>query len=504
MRLGFRFISLILLFHCHVKAPKQNLFDPTSLAGGSAAVLLGLGLADELKITSRYQSSDYPTFVKTEYLDLDLSEPVANFFTKANFKISDPYQNDLILRDVFPLTDTKIRILFSVSSRSEWREPVILSITKPSGLIDTVFFGKQLEFRFPYARYFGSISEPKGYISTSALPDGRVILVGGVSPTNLTLATVEIWNPETGVSKVLTPLNQSLVGSAICIQNNGNIIVSGGKTVSGNVTAEEQISNKIYSIDPVSESVIELPIVMQRRRFGHTMVCLNQGGLVLSGGQFKVGTDPGAIASDHELISLTSNTSTLLTGASNFPLGIFFHTAEYDEIKSRILFFGGRDRLDAFGLFSNTIYSLNTNSFVLTALSVTFPTARSNVTQVKMPNGDRVLLGGMNREGTGTKAIESWNENKAETTSLGFTSRFKNGSGIVRFSDEQVIFTGGVDTFYKSGILELYDHYERKNFIIDTMMMPRSEHSAVLTNKGIVIFGDSALLDQRVEVYGKD
>ncbi|XDD48419.1 kelch-like protein [Leptospira sp. WS39.C2] len=504
MRLGFSLISIVLILHCNVKAPNQNFFDPTTMVGGSAVVLLGLGIGEDLKITTRYKQNDYPTFVKTEYLDLDLSAPFANYFTKSNFKISEPYQNDLILRDVFPLTDSKLRVLFSVSSRSEWREPIVISISKPDGLTESSFIGKQLEFRFPYPRYFGTISEAKGYITTSMLNDGRIILVGGVNPSGVTRPTIEIWDPETGQSNVLPSLNESLMGLAICVQTNGKVIVSGGKSVVGNVSADTQISNKIYSIDPVSETVTELPFTLQKRRYGHTMVCLNQGDILVSGGQFKVGSDPTAITDDHEILSLTNNSSTLLGGSSIFPIGMLLHSAEYDVAKERVLFYGGRDRLDQYAIFSNTIYSISTSSFILSTLPAPFATARSNVTSIKMPNNDRVLFGGMNREATGSKAIESWNENKSTATSLGFTSRFKNGSAIVRFSDEQIFYTGGVDTYYKSGMLELYDHYERKNFIVDTMMLPRSEHSAHLTTKGIVIFGDSSLVDNRVEVYGKD
>ncbi|TGL02050.1 kelch repeat-containing protein [Leptospira levettii] len=504
MRLGFNLISIIFVLHCNVKAPNQNVFDPTNIVGSSAVALLGLGLGDELTITSRYKQNDYPIFVKTEYLDLDLSAPAANYFSKANFKISDPYQNDLILRDVFPLSDSRLRVLFSVSSRSEWREPVLLSITKPETMNEFSFPGKQFEFRFPYPRFYGSISEAKGKITTSILNDGRIILVGGINPSGATLSTVEIWDPETGVSKLLPSLNEGMTGLSICVQKTGKVFVSGGKTVAGNVSASTQISDKIYSIDPSSETVTELSFRMVRRRFGHSMVCLGDGSILVSGGQFQVGVDPSAITKDHEVISLAGNSSVLLDGSSDFPIGIIFHATEYDEANSRILYFGGRDRIDPYAFFSNTIYTINTNNFSLTSLLGNFATARSNVTNLKMPNMDRVLFGGMNREGTGSKAIESWNESLSSTTSLGFTSRFKNGSAIVRFSDEQVFFTGGVDTYYKSGILEIYDHFERKNYIVDTMMSPRSEHSAFLTTKGIVIFGDSALTDTRVEVYGKD
>lgn len=504
MRLGFSLLSIVLVLHCQVKAPNQNVFDPTSMFGGSAVVLLGLGFGDDLQITTRYKQNDYPTIVKTEYLDLDLSAPVAAYFTKGDFKISDPYQNDLILRDVFPLSDFKLRVLFSVSSRSEWRDPLVISITKPETLTEYSFLGKQLEFRFPYPRYFGSISEAKGYITSTMLTDGRILLAGGVNPSGATVATIEIWNPETGISKVLPSLNQSLMGMAVCVQNDGKVLVSGGKSVLGNVTANSQISDKIYLIDPVNETVVELPFIMQRRRYGHTMVCLNQGDLLVSGGQSQVGTDPSAVTDDHEYVSMSGNNSTILAGSSNFPHGMAFHSVEYDQLNSRILFYGGRDRLDLYAMFSNTIYAMDTNTFALNSLPVTFATSRSNVSHFRMPNQDRVFLGGMIREGTGSKAIESWSENLTTTTSLGFTTRFKNGSAIVRFSDEQVFFTGGIDTYYKSGMLELYDHYERKNYIVDTMMVPRSEHSSHLTTKGIVIFGDSASLDTRVEVYGKD
>lgn len=504
MRLGFKFLFFFLVIHCNVNAPKENIFDPKSLLGGSAAVLFGVGYGADLKITTRYLESDYPTFVKTEYLDLNLSEPVSIYFSKSDFQISDPYKSDLIVRDVYSLSDTKLRVLFSVSSRSEWRDPVSILITRPKDLKGYDFYGKEFTFRFPYPRFFGSISEAKGYITTEKLLDGRILLVGGVNPSGSTLSTVEIWNPETGLTELLPPLNQNLMGLSICRLNSGKVVVSGGKSKLGNPTADSDLSDRIYMIDTTNRTVDELPFVMQKRRIGHTMVCLNNGDVLVSGGQFKVGNEPDAIANDHEYISLSEFTSSIIGAASDFSIGIHFHRAEYDEVNARVLYFGGRDRLDQFALFSNRVFSIDTSSFTLQTLSGFFPAGRSNVTYVKMPNADYVVFGGNIREATGSKAIESWNERNATTSSLGFTSRFKNGSGISKFSDEQVFYTGGVDTYYKSGILELYDHFERKNFIVDTMMLPRSEHSAILTSKGIAIFGDSALTDARVEIYGKD
>ncbi|TGL20925.1 kelch-like protein [Leptospira yanagawae] len=504
MHLGFKILLLLVFLHCRVNAPKDNIYDPKSLLGGTASVIFGILNGVDVKITTRYLESDYPTFVKTEYLDLNLSEPVSSFFSKSDFQISNPYQNDLILRDVYPLSEKKLRVLFSVSSRSEWREPVTITITRPKDLKEYEFLGKQLTFRFPYPRYFGSISEAKGYITTTKLLDGKILLVGGVNPSGNTVPTVEIWNPETGSTELLPPLNQSLMGLSVCRFNNGKVVVSGGKSKVGKPTINSDISDRIFLIDPLQKTVDELPIVMQKPRHGHVMVCLNTGDLLVSGGQFKVGDDPSAIANDHEYISLSQFTSTIIGGSSDFSIGIHFHTAEYDEINSRVLYFGGRDRQDQYALFSNRVFSIDTNTFSMQMLTGVFPTGRANVTYVKMPNSDYVLFGGTIREATGTKAIESWNEKNATTSSLGFTSRFKNGSGIAQFSDEQVFYTGGVDTYYKSGILELYDHFERKNFIVDTMMLPRSEHSAIQTTKGIAIFGDSANLDTRVELYGKD
>ncbi|TGL62546.1 kelch-like protein [Leptospira jelokensis] len=504
MRFGFKIFLLLILVQCRVDAPKDNIFDPKSLLGGSASVLFGILDGTDIKITTRYLESDYPTFVKTEYLDLDLSEPISDLFSKSDFQISNPYQNDLILRDVYPLSNKRLRVLFSVSSRSEWRDPLVITITRPKDLKEFVFLGKQLTFRFPYPKYYGSISEAKGYITTTKLLDGKVLLVGGVNPSGNTVPTVEIWNPDTGVSELLPQLNQNLMGLSVCRFNSGKVVVSGGKLKVGKPTIDSDISDRIYLIDPIQKTVDELPFVMQKRRHGHVMVCLNNGDLLVSGGQFKVGDDPSAIANDHEYISLSQYTSTIIGGASDFSIGIHFHSAEYDEINSRVLYFGGRDRQDQYALFSNKVFSIDTNSFSVQMLSGVLPTGRANVTYVKMPNSEYVLFGGSIRDATGTKAIESWNEKNGTTSSLGFTSRFKNGSGIVQFSNEQVFYTGGVDTYYKSGILELYDHFERKNFIVDTMMLPRSEHSAIQTSKGIAIFGDSASLDTRVEIYGKD
>lgn len=504
MRCSFSLFITLIFCHCTIPGGSKNAFDPTTLTGGSVAVLSTLVFPNQIQITSRYQPNDYPSFIKTEILDLDFSEPVASHFTKNNFHVSENYKDDLVLRDVFPLSESKIRVLFSVSSRSEWREPISLSIQRPESLGFDSFSGKEFEFKFPYPRYIGSISEAKGNITSTSLLDGRILLVGGVSIAGNTLSTVEIFNPETGSSTLLPPLNQSLVGMAICTDSSGFVYVSGGKTVAGTATTNSQINNRIYQINAVDQTVVELPALMQRRRYGHTMVCLPDGNLLVSGGQFQVGNDPSAITNDHELISIENTTFTVMSSSSNFPINTFFQYVEYDANKNKILFFGGRDRLDPYALYSNVIYSLDVNTQTLTASTALMPTSRSNVKSIMMPGGDRLILGGVMGGGVGSRSIESWNEGSSVTKIHGFTTRFKNGSSIVPFSSSQILYTGGVDTYYKSGILELYDHIEKKNFIVDTMMDARSEHTAIQTSRGIVIFGDSVLNDRRVELYGKD
>lgn len=493
-----------MLFQCKIQNKSQNLFDPTTLSGGSVAVLSSLVFQDGIQITTRYQPNDYPSFVKTEILDLDLDKPVSSHFNKKHFYVSENYKDDLVLRDVFPLSESKVRVLFSVSSRSEWREPIILRIQKPESLTEYAFNWKILEFKFPYPRYIGNISEAKGQITTQRLLDGRILLVGGVSVAGNTLPTVEILNPDTGTTVLFPPLNQSLMGMAICANSDGTVYVSGGKTIVGSPTVNTQFSNRIYKINSTNQTVEELPFTLQKRRYGHSMVCLSNGDLLVSGGQFQVGTDHTAITNDHEYVSIQNGNTTVLNSSANFPMNTIFHFAEYDSFKQRVLFFGGKDRIDPFAAYSNSISTLDLNSQVLSTLPAVFSTARSNVTSMILPGNDRLVLGGVMGGGVGSRSIDSWNETTSTSQTNGFTSRMKNGSSITKFSDSQVLYTGGVDTYYKSGILELYDHIERKNFVVDTMMNARSEHTAIQTNKGIIIFGDSALTDTRVELYGKD
>lgn len=504
MRCSISLFLTLILFQCKIQNHSQNIFDPTTLAGSSVAVLSALIFQNEIQISTRYQPNDYPSFVKTEILDLDLNVPVAAQFTKRHFSISDNYKNDLVLRDVFSLSESKIRVLFSVSSRSEWRDPISIFIQRPESLENYSFSGIQLEFKFPYPRYIGSISEAKGQIATISLLDGRILLVGGVSISGTTVATVEIFNPEVGSSTLLPSLNQSLMGMAICSDPNGVVYVSGGKTILGTPTAVSQINDRIYKIDWASQTVTELPMPMQRRRFGHTMVCLSNGDLLVSGGQFQVGNDHTAISNDHEYISVQAGTAAFLGSGANFSMNTLYQYAEYDAEKQRVLFFGGRDRNDPFAVYSNSVNILNLNAKILYAHPVVLPISRSNVKSFVMPNGDRLIVGGTMGAGVGSRSIESWNELDSVTKTHGFTSRIKNGSSIVTFSNSQILYTGGVDTYYKSAILELYDDIEKKNFVVDTMMNARSEHTAIPTSRGIVIFGDSVLADTRVELYGKD
>jgi len=73
----------------------------------------------------------------------------------------------------------------------------------------------------------GSMSAPRLGHAAIALPDGRVLLVGGFSGRSVTRST-EIYDPPTGTFLAGPELDQPRASATVVRLENGTILVAGG------------------------------------------------------------------------------------------------------------------------------------------------------------------------------------------------------------------------------------------------------------------------------------
>ncbi|MDF3820343.1 kelch repeat-containing protein [Leptospira sp. 96542] len=501
MNFSFKWFLFVLLFQCSLYEKPKNFFDIASSGGALLPLFAFTGFQTEFSISTHYDDSEYPLFVKTGVLDVEISEDLPFQFTATDVKVNQEYEDFLILRDLFYLEPKKIRMVFSASTRAAWKEDLSLKINVPSIYGNYHLTNPMLNFQFPKSKVVGEISEFKSRISTILLSDGRILLVGGISDSNSVLDTVEIFDPVSNSTTVIPPLDMPVVESKLVLLQDGNVLVSGGKFIAGNITNDSQISNHLYLINPVQNTTTRLPFGMVLRRVGHSVTRLPNGNILVVGGLVNGANDVSSVSQNFEIINLQSSSS---ASVGNMAHQRMYHESVLCESTGNVYIMGGLavpDFTFAYRPPEVEIFDPKLSMIYDSGLSLINPRTESFV--FTFNTSEFILAGGYNASNQSAKSIDLWSFNSNRANTLSFTERSKYGAAVSKFSNNQIIFTGGMELYYKSAVLEMYDHVEKKNYLVDTMVYPRSYHSAIQANDGIYIFGDSTFAGRYVEYYGK-
>lgn len=482
-----------------------NVFDVNSGVGQFLALTTYQAGIDDLQLTIKYSADDYPSFVKTGILEIDLSLPVASEFRAEHLLISKNYENDLVIRDVIPISNTKIRILFISSLKANWSEDLTIKIVHPE--LERKFNLSQntFVFQFPKSRILGEISEEKSSISVLPLSDTKLVLVGGINSSGSTLSTVEIFDITSGVSLLLPPLQQGLVGAKLCSPEPGIVYAIGGKTVAGNISQNSEISNQIYRIDTEQRTVALLSLVLTEPRFGHSIVCLPGNRILVSGGQKLANNDITSVSSTHELIHVEANSLSYLNQSESFESPKMNHEAIWTESDQSVYFIGGQNNPQlASGQVDNSIQRLSITDWVRTRHPLNLSVSKSQSFSFLDSSGDFLNFVGTLNQGIVSRTIEVWNPTRGVTDTIAFFDRLRKETPVSRYSTNQYIIAGGMETYYKTSAIEIYDHSEGNVFTTGSLLFQRANHSVVKVKGGIVVLGDPSFAGKNVEYYGKN
>jgi hypothetical protein len=74
----------------------------------------------------------------------------------------------------------------------------------------------------------GSMATGRASTSMAALPDGRVLIAGGVNPAYKATATAEIWDPATGKWKLTGSLPTAVAWPSMAVLADGRVVAAGG------------------------------------------------------------------------------------------------------------------------------------------------------------------------------------------------------------------------------------------------------------------------------------
>lgn len=321
----------------------------------------------------------------------------------------------------------------------------------------------------------GSMKARRAAHTATLLPDGRVLIAGGFAGDENSLASAEIFDPQTNEFSSAGEMNVSRSGHSATLLPGGRVLIAGG--YNGDYLDSAEIYDaKTGKFTPTGK--MTLP------RSGQTAVLLANGKVLLAGGvgtrwTFLAGAelyDPatGVFTKTGNMVAAReSHTATLLkdgrvlitgghqgrraaitiyssaeiynpakgafTAAGNMTVKRHKHDAVLlDDV--RVLIVGGSDERDSRGAYATTeIYNPKTNSFAK-AGEMNLSRYKLQGTTVVLKNGKILIAGGANRAEVFNPAKNTFEvaAGEFETTRLFATATLLPGG--------QVLIVGGYDS----------------------------------------------------------
>jgi len=184
----------------------------------------------------------------------------------------------------------------------------------------------------PQVQQLGPLAVPRTGHAATVLADGRVLITGGRDNTGTIVAAAEIFDPATQTSTVIAALNTARVTHTATLLLNGQVLIAGGTSATGSLTSAE-----IFDPANPGAGFQMLSATMGAARAGHTATLLNDGTVLIAGGD---------AAGTAEIFDPTTETfsSTLLTMAAP-RIG---HTATLFSNNSVLLAGGNTDSMELF------------------------------------------------------------------------------------------------------------------------------------------------------------
>lgn len=296
-----------------------------------------------------------------------------------------------------------------------------------------------------------SMLEPRSGHSATLLPDGKVLIAGGMRRNQDFYKSAELYNPATGKFQPTGEMNERRVGQIAVLLRSGKVLIAGGWVGGGGTDSAE-----LY--DPATGKFTVIA-KMTTRRGRPSATLLANGDVLIAGGE----------AEDNVPLASTEifNANTL----SFHPTGSMHHARVAHTATllddGRVLVAGGYS-----GSVSSSaeMYDPKTGSFTETG---SLGTARCKHTAGLLPDGRVLIAGGSDSRGwngnLSSAEIYDPRTGRFSAASAMNDSRFKLPDEAVRLADGKLLVAGG------SKQVEVYDPGSGK-FLIASGEMADARH----------------------------
>ena len=306
---------------------------------------------------------------------------------------------------------------------------------------------------------------PRSGHSATLLPNGEVLIAGGMEKNREYHNSAEIFSPKTNLFTSVQNLNQKRVGHSSVLLKDGKVLILGG-------FGDDGILSSAELFDPMTGSFTNIES-LNFKRGNLSATLLNDGTVLITGGE----GESGSPLSSAEIYNPSTG---LFTPTGNMNSARTQHTATLLD-NGKVLIAGGGSYQNP--LSSAEIYNPDTKIFTNTG-NMSAPICKHAA--VKLNDGNVMILGGSD--------VNGWNGNYTNTQIYNvqtgvfsksgdmLEARFKITNSVVLLQSGNILISGG----YKQS--EIYDTKENSfNNVNGEMDLARYYSTATLLNDGRVL-----------------
>jgi uncharacterized repeat protein (TIGR03803 family) len=313
----------------------------------------------------------------------------------------------------------------------------------------------------------GTMNSRRSRFSSILLPNGKVLVAGGVQDAIHAIADVELYDPESEVWTPGSSMSTARASYAATLLANGKVLVTGGFGADFQAMADAELYDPATGIWANTGSMIV-------RRFDHAAALLPDGRVLVTGGQDETGIP---ICNSEIYDPVTETWS--VTGALNEGRTGFTATVLPD---GRVVTVGGEG---VGGTLSSTeLYDSKARTWTATG---SLSDARASATSSLLPDGRVLVTGG---EDLGFEVLSTSEVYDPETAAWSLTGpmndpRRKHTATLLPYG--KVIVAGGVSTDQVLAGAELYDPASGQWTRTGSLTNGRFDHRATLLGGGEVL-----------------
>jgi len=275
-------------------------------------------------------------------------------------------------------------------------------------------------------RATGSMGDPRFWATATLLPSGKVLIVGGFEGS-VSVATAELYDPATGTFSPTGDMTTARYSHTATLLPDGKVLVTGGWYVGNHPFPLD--SAETY--DP-AVGAFSFTNSMAYFRGSHTATLLGDGRVLVAGG-----SDGCSSLVSAEIFDPAEGAFANTAGMAGSRLA---HTATLLP-DGRVLMAGGRevDCQDPSSSYLNTAEVFDPGTSTFSGLP-NISEVRSGHTATLLPNGQVLLAGGVNGNPSSAELFDPVNSNFAITGSM---EKERSGHAATLLQDGRVLITGG-------------------------------------------------------------